>query len=38
MTLTAENWDAPVKTNNESRQVCSTDPPALTDNTPNEIA
>ena len=36
ITLTAENCDAPVKTNNDNAQVCKTLEPAATEPTPKE--
>ena len=37
-TLTAENCEAPVNTNNDIAQVCATEAPALTAPTPNDTA
>lgn len=36
MTLTAENCEAPVKTNSDNAQVCTTLAPAATEPTPND--
>ena len=38
ITLTADSCDAPVNTSSDMTQVWSTEAPALTEPTPNEIA